>query len=318
MKTCLIYGHNGLDLDVAFNLLAFYKKIGYKTFFSKKLYPTNLLVVLRATDAPFDTRNIEYSQIHVYDYGGWDYDRFVNSVNHEKTFIFTTSEIKRQRLIDLLGFPKDHLFIAFPPVEIAFWLAKSQRREYDFVHVGNFKKINDVDAVRQNFLRCIPKLKADIWGLGWNLSDKQKYHGKAGLFEVANIYAKAKYALGLMYPFQREVTFSGRFWHAPLNGCYLFSEKGLYTSQIPGVVETEYNVDDIMGKISKLGDNVRLQRSAIDFWNQQNSKIASIVEICLKGIDGVSVKDSLVYNYFIFDNKIRFFYQACKMFKFFT
>ncbi len=54
MKTCLIYGHGGLDLDVTFNLLYFYKRLGFKTYFSEKLYDADLLVVVRAINKVLD------------------------------------------------------------------------------------------------------------------------------------------------------------------------------------------------------------------------------------------------------------------------
>ena len=170
--------------------------------------------------------------MHVYDYGGWGYDSFVNSVDHKKTYIFSTSEKTKERLIKNLGFPQEHIFIALPPVETSLWIAKKTRIKYDFVHIGNYKNIEDDDNVRKSFLDCMLQLKVDVWGLGWINNEKGKYHGKVGLFKVSDIYSSSKYALGLMYPFQRNVTFSGRFWHAPLNGCYLFTEPGLYTKII--------------------------------------------------------------------------------------
>jgi hypothetical protein len=277
MKTCLIYGHNGLDLDVTFNLVAFYKKLGFKTFFSGKLYDANLLVVVRAVDKPIDLSVFHYSLIHVFDYGGWNYDGFVNSIDHNKCYIFCTAESKRKRIIEQLHFPKDHIFVAFPPVETSLWIAKNKRVKYEFVHIGNYKPMTDNDPFKNFFLQAITKFKVNIWGIGWALSEKKIYHGKAGLFEVSSIYAQSRFACGLMYPFQRDVTFSGRFWHAPLNGCYLFSEPGLYTQLIPGVIETDYSIEQIRQYMLSCFNRNILQKTAIEFWKTQNNHLQSLI-----------------------------------------
>jgi hypothetical protein len=124
MKTCLIYGHNGLDLDVVFYIRSFYRKLGFKVFFSDKLCDADLLVVVRAVDKPINIKPYNFLQVHVFDYGGWDYDAFINSINHNITYIFCTSELKRKRLINLLNFPTSHTYIALPPVDINIWSKK--------------------------------------------------------------------------------------------------------------------------------------------------------------------------------------------------
>lgn len=37
------------------------------------------------------------------------------------------------------------------------------------------------------------QLDTNLWGMGWNsLKYGEKYHGKAGLFDVSKIYSKSK------------------------------------------------------------------------------------------------------------------------------
>jgi hypothetical protein len=319
MKTCLIYGHNGLDLDVTFNLVSFYKKIGFKTVFSENLVDADLLVVIRAVDKPIDLSNFQFSLIHVFDYGGWGYDKFVTSINPVISYIFTTSETTREHLINDFNFPEEHLFVALPPVETSLWLAKERKVKFDFVHVGNFKKIEDGDLIRPQFIAAIQKFKANVWGLGWNLDNKDKYHGKSGLFEVSDIYAQAKFALGLMYPFQRNVTFSGRFWHAPLNGCYLISEAGLYSQKVPGIIETNYTIDDIKAKIQFTQSKTELQSLAIRFWDERYLDVKLIVLETIK--TNVFVKRSptlkglIIFYKLKGNNYLRFLYQKFKLYK---
>lgn len=270
-KTCLIYGHNGLDLDVTINLVSYYSDLGFNVFFSERLYDADLLVVLRAVDKEINLDSFNFFLIHVFDYGGWGFDKFIKSINHEISYIFTTSEDKRSGIIEKCNFPDQNIFVAFPPVIIDLWKLSPKKIKFECVHIGNFKPITENDEVKVRFDKAILTNKIHVWGLGWNdLLSKEFYHGKIGLFNVSSIYSKSKVALGLMYPFQRNVTFSGRFWHAPLNGCHLLSEKGLYTNDIPGLIETDYTPKDLAEKLNKISyDRLSLIEAASKYWTEQ-------------------------------------------------
>lgn len=270
MKTCLIYGHDGLDLDVTYNLTSFYKGLGFNVFFSRKLHNADLLVVLRALDLEIDISAFHYSLVHIYDYTGWDYDAFIRTIDHRITFIFCTSETKKTRISEKLNFPQNQIFIALPPVDITLWSKKLKDVKYNLVHIGNSKEFTDTDIIKVQFNEAIGYFKPHVWGSGWRVSN-ELYHGKAGLFQVSSIYSKSKFALGLMYPFQREVTFSGRFWHAPLNGCFLLSEPGLFTQKIPGIIETDYSINDIKNKTEGNFDRKTLQKESQEFWKKEYS-----------------------------------------------
>jgi hypothetical protein len=316
MKTCLIYGHNGLDLDVTFNLRSFYRQLGFKVFFSEKLWDADLLVVVRAVDKPININQFSFLQVHVFDYGGWDYDSFANSINHKITYIFCTSELKRIRLINLLNFPESQVYIALPPVDTNIWSKKIKKVQYEIVHIGNYKPLIDNDLIKVRFNEILKCFKINVWGLGWKF-DTNLYHGKVGLFGVSNIYCSSKYALGFMYPFQRDVTFSGRFWHAPLNGCSVFSEKGIFTSKIPGVIETDYSQEEIEVKLNIKYDRHILQKEAVKFWLQQNEETLFLVKkilIQFKSND-FSAKKLLNFIYCSSINSIREYYQKLRFFK---
>lgn len=316
MKTCLIYGHNGLDLDVTFNLRSFYKKLGFKVFFSDNLYPADLLVVVRAVDKEINIEPFNYSLVHVYDYGGWDYDSFVKTIDHRKTFIFCTSEVKIERLIKKLNFPKKQVYLALPPVETTLWSKAIKKTKYEFVHIGNFKPIVDEDIFKLRFNKAISCFSSNLWGLGWK-TNKEVYHGKAGLFEVSKIYAQSKFSFGLMYPFQREITFSGRFWHAPLNGCFLFSEPGLFSQKIPGVIETDYTEKDIIGKLNQKMSSFELQNEAKEFWENQSNITLFYVKQTFELLEHNNFK---IINYLSFlklsiINLLKVYYQKMLLFK---
>jgi hypothetical protein len=315
MKRCLIFGQNGLDLDVTLNLVAFYKKLGFDTIFSTKLTKADLLVIVRPIDAPLVISKFGYTQIHIYDYVGWLYDACLKSLDLGITYIFTTNEKQRKYLLDTIRMPKDHVYVSLPPVECSLWVEKSVIRKYKYVHVGNYKKIRENDEFRDRFNSAMEKLGVDIWGISWVKSDLYNYHGKAGLFNVSKIYAKSKCALGLMYPFQREVTYSGRFWHAPLNGCLLVSEPGLYTKYFPGVIETDYTLKDLSKINLEIIDHQKIQSEAIAFWCRQNDNHRKIVSrfIDQVGISICFLRIDLLLMHLM--NSLKVFYQKWQLFK---
>lgn len=315
MKTCLIYGHNGLDLDVTLNLRSFYRQLGFLVSFSDKLYDANLLVVVRAINKPIDLNNFTFTIIHVYDYGGWDYDNFVLSINKQITYYFCTSELKKQKLTNLLSVPEDHVYIALPPVDVKLWSKKIKPIKYNFVHIGNFKPIAGEDVFKLKFNNAIDHFKSNLWGAGWDICNDY-YRGKAGLFQVSDIYRQSKYAFGLMYPFQREVTFSGRFWHAPLNGCMLISEPGLYTQNIPGIIEVDYSQVDIQQKIANGFDREQLQTESQVYWSKQYLITKGYVIPTLNSIrlNKTGYSKILIYIYLYSLNILAIYFQKTRLF----
>ena len=318
MKNCLIYGHNGLDLDVTMNLRSFYKSLGFKVIFSENLHQADLLVVLRAVSNPINLTKYKFSLIHIFDYVGWDYNQLLKSIKHDITFIYCTNPIKQQGIIDNCGFPKEHIFVVLPPVDTNLWSSKIEKKEYEFVHIGNFKKIEEGDITRKRFLKILIEWNVNVWGINWKGVGilKKLYHGKLGLFNVSKIYLKSKFALGLMYPFQRHVTFSGRFWQAPLNGCYVFSEAGYYTKSIPGIIETDYTAQDFKGKSLLQTDSIALQKEAKQFWDDQYKFTLSYISPTLNLIKA-SKFDIKIYCNFMGKyllNFLRIYYQKMSLF----
>jgi hypothetical protein len=299
MKTCLVYGHNGLDLDVTFNLVAFYKKAGLSVFYAETLYDADVLVVLRAVDKTIDLSAFNFSMVHVYDYGGWDYNAFIESIDHAISYIFCTSEEKRNRILNNTSFPENRIFVAFPPVATRLWMSNLKKNEYEIVHIGNYKPITEADHYKENFNRSIIDHNVHVWGLHWSgIVSKDLYHGKASQFSVSGIYAKTAWSFGLMYPFQRKVTFSGRFWHAPLNGCLLFSEPGVCTKNIPGVIETDYSFEDIAEKIKSLAPGKQaVQKKALAYWTGENEKIERLVRTTFNAVKKENNKTGKIKNY---------------------
>jgi hypothetical protein len=77
----------------------------------------------------------------------------------------------------------------------------------------------------------------------------------------------------MMYPWQRAITFSGRFWHAPLNGCALISEPATWVAALPGVMETDYSeasIEDILR--GGPGDPREIREAAHRYWTHEYLK----------------------------------------------
>lgn len=277
---------------------------------SRRLHDADLLVITRALDREIFLSAFHYYLIHIYDYAGLDYDALIRSVDHSKTFIFCTAESRKQRLTGMLDFPADQVFVAMPPVKIKMWSNKMKTIKYEMVHIGNYKIINDIDITGKGFNDAIIDNQVQVWGSGWKMP-KKFYHGKAGLFQVSGIYSQSEFAFGLMYPFQREVTFSGRFWHAPLNGCTLLSEPGYFTLSIPGIVETDYSPEDIKAKTRIKPDRGNVQEKAIKFWEEQNKRTLSFAEstLCIIKRNNYSASKFLTYFYIKIFNILFKYYQ---------
>ncbi|MFV0419637.1 MAG: hypothetical protein ACK5KT_13030 [Dysgonomonas sp.] len=280
----LIYGPDGIDRDIAYNLVRFYGRLGIRVRFSAVLDAADLLIMTRAADISIDLSSYDYSLIHIYDYLGREYDEFIKGVDWTKTYIYTTSEKRRERIIHELGFPNNQICTMLLPVEASIWMQKLKDIKYRSVHIGHFKPITESDSLKGLFYNALKVMQVDVWGNRWEgVLNSELYHGGAELNDVSFIYAQSEFAFGFMYPFQRDCTYSGRFWHAPLNGCAVFSEKGFYTDKIPGIIETDYTIEDIRKKISQYPKNRdQVRREAEKFWKAQNRIAMSFIKPTLK------------------------------------
>lgn len=317
MKTCQIYGHNGFDLCVTFNLVKFYQKLGFKTFFSEKIYEVDLLIVIRPTNRPFDLSKYHIPAIHIYDYVGNDFDNFADNLNKKIVYIFTTTDTKRQRIISNMNILPENVFVALPPVDIDMWVYKSNsiKKSEKLVHIGNYKPVTDEDLYRTNFFEYIKNNVVDVWGLNWNNDFVGgKYKGKSSLFNVSKVYANTKVALGFMYPFQRDVTFSSRFWQTTLNGCYLLSEPSVFSQIIPGIIQTNFEIEDVKNAINNIPNDKDLKKIAIDFWTSENTKINVIVQGIVKQTNNINSISIFKYLKLLIINTLRYWYQKINIF----
>jgi hypothetical protein len=269
MGHCLIYGHDGFDLDVLYNLRALYRDLGFTVSFSNQLRKADLLVVQRCPNAALDVSG--YETVHVYDYVGNDISLFLESlVDAIGVSVFSSSSARvDEHLLNTPGLA-GMIFDVLPPVSSEIWAVPLADVQYPIVHIGNYKPVYSTgeDAYSRGLMRAVNTRATHVWGAGWT-APGATLHGKLNVFKVSGTYARAQVALGMMYPFQRETTFSGRFWQAPLNGCLLLSEPSLYSKSFPGVLQTDYSNEDISGQTAIRHDRQELQVAAKLFWDEK-------------------------------------------------
>jgi hypothetical protein len=284
-KTCLIYGHDGFDLCILYNIITFYKSLGFRVFFSNTLADADLLVVLRIPPGNISSKNNDYDVIHVYDYVGSDYKPYFDMLDFKKALVFCSSDNRKNEIIASYPQYSNRVIVALAPVITKFWAHTiNPSASFNIIHIGNCKPYysDGTDLYSNRFLNIIKNKKADVWGAGWDMPDlKANAHGKLSIFKVPEICRNAVFALGMMYPFQREVTFSSRFWQAPLNGCTLLSEPCIYAGIFPGIVETDYSEDSVEQILNAAPDRLLIQQTAIKYWDDQYAITYKIVSDCL-------------------------------------
>lgn len=285
LKTCIIYGHDGFDVDVLRNLQSLYSGFQYRIAISKRLIPADLLVIQRPPSAALDLSN--YSAVHLYDYVANDLSPLLAScLDHPGLLVFASSSARRDELIQELPELAAKISVSCPPVHGPLWMSKKIHEDpkYDVVHIGNYKPYyaGHTDPYASRFLQMIRAGGVHVWGVGWRDSLKPQYwHGRLAIGKVSEIYASSRFALGMMYPHQRTVSLSGRFWHAPLNGCHVISEPGVFAGELPGVVSSDFlNTPEPQN----FSETVRLQlrEEAANYWAREFRSLEAVVGEHLK------------------------------------
>ncbi len=163
----------------------------------------------------------------------------------------------------------------------ALWRADRKtlnpRKPYDFVHIGHRKPNPNGDTCLEQLDSVARSGRCDFWGFGWeqlNAPDG-KLHGAATLHETQRIYRQSACALGVMYPFQRGHTISGRMWQAPLSGCRLFSESVMSGVNLPGVYKCE-DFEALLGSPPPPRQSA-LVEDCSDFWSDVTAKLAGML-----------------------------------------
>jgi len=140
------------------------------------------------------------------------------------------------------------------------------------MHISHFKPMAQ-DKYQQELLKLIKSGIVRVYGKKW---DKVGIKAKPlSYWQVNKMFAASSTCYGLMYPYQRGKTLSGRMWQAPLHGCFVISEAGTNIAGCPGVIEVS---SFSAGNFTALDYSIEQCRSlAIDaarHWRTATQKLA--------------------------------------------
>lgn len=264
---CSILSFDYLDLDVYLNVRIFYRLAGY-TIHPLNYHPkTSLLVVLRGQPQRVFS---EYSGVvHHYDYvleHSLDIrDYFPNA---SRIFSISLSTIKPSS-------DNDKYIHSYLPVYPSLWQfgSASSRRNSTSLHISNYKPIVN-DPYQKQLLSMICAGKVIAYGAKWesqNISTKQLSYLSSNVK-----LAHSSHCFGLMYPYQRGKSLSGRMWQAPINGCYVISERGTNIYNVPGVIEVDAFLNSYVFSSAECS---HLAWVATQFWISKTSLLARDLDL---------------------------------------
>ena len=277
---CRIVSSEYLDKDVYLNIRAFYRAAGFRL-----IPPTarlngvtadqaDLLVVLRG-DNGSDLQDFS-GPIHVYDYVKEyvvDWARrypaasqitvvaLAASSSHSVRDSESASDSSRLSWVD-----------AYLPVIPALWTLPWSGKHQQPVHISNFKRMGD-DAYQRDLLALIRAGVVRAFGGSWQLAGVKAH--PLSYRQANRQLAASACCFGLMWPYQRGRTLSGRMWQAPLNGCFVLSEKGTDILGCPGVLERDAFQADAATLLMPPQACRDLAHEASVFWESHSRSLAA-------------------------------------------
>ena len=268
---CQVLSSDYLDLDVFLNIHVFYRLAGYRILTKLHQSTCDLIVLLRGIPPRVYT---EFTgTVHVYDYvkeSELDYAHFFPSAS--SIHLISVSHRSESSF-----FVASSYIAGYLPVIPEIWTSSShyEKSIKTPLHISNFKPMQS-DRFQEQLVQLARMGLIKIYGAKWDkigiLASSLTYHS------ANKLLAKANHCFGLMYPYQRGTSLSGRMWQAPLHGCYVLSEPQTNIFHCPGVVE----VDDYLQAIHSLPTQGELLASeARDFWKNKTQQLASDLGLSL-------------------------------------
>lgn len=267
-RLCCILSFDYFDFDVFLNVFVFYRLAGFRISRSPCLIDASLLVVLRGI--PQEATPQYQGDVHVYDY--------VKEipVDYRDFYPQARSIIYISLSKPLVNSVHDRHIYGFLPVFPSIW-ARDQvtKTVVKPVHISNFKPMES-DFYQQQLLALIYSNRVIVHGSKWSCVSVS---ARPLSYLYANyLLASSRFCFGLMYPYQRGTSLSGRMWQAPINGCLVISELGTNIFNCPGVLEvSNFDLDhsSLPSTPSLLASQARL------FWHQQTLKLADELSLTL-------------------------------------
>ena len=267
-RLCSILSLDYFDLDVFLNVFVFYRLAGFRISRSPCLKDTSLLVLLRGI--PQQVTPQYRGDVHVYDYvkeTQVDYREFYPYARLI-TYISLTEPLNKSS--------SDLYVYGFVPVFPSIWTRDDAcKTVVKPVHISNFKPMM-LDSYQQQLLSLIHASRVTVYGSKWssvNVSARP-----ISYLHANHLLASSCICFGLMYPYQRGTSLSGRMWQAPLHGCLVISELGTNIFHCPGVLESStYELDlPCLPLTPSL-----LASEARSFWHHKTLQLANDLSLTL-------------------------------------
>jgi hypothetical protein len=267
-RLCSILSLDYFDIDVFLNVFVFYRLAGFRISRSPCLKDASLLVLLRGI--PQQVSPHYQGDVHVYDYvkeTQVDYREFFPHAR-SITYISLSEPLNKSST--------DQYVYGYLPVFPSIWTRDQPSKTIvKPVHISNFKPMMS-DFYQQQLLSLIHASRVTVYGSKWS---SVRVSAKPISYLHANhLLASSCFCFGLMYPYQRGTSLSGRMWQAPLHGCLVISELGTNIFNCPGVLESStFELDHFSIPLTPS----RLAYEARSFWHKKTLKLANDLSLTL-------------------------------------
>lgn len=268
--TCCIMSYDFLDLDVWLNTRLFYQAAGYRVITNQMRMEADLLVVLRG-DPKEPVRGYR-GPVHVYDY--------VKRQDFDWTFEYPDASQITLISLTLPQHAGNVVFVeGFVPVFPQIWQRTGEQKSNQPVHVANYKPMPE-DGYQQQLASLARTGKIKVFGGNWEKLGLRTQ--SLSYWDANRLLARSLLCYGLMYPYQRGITLSGRMWQAPLQGCHVVTESGTNQIGCPGLLETESYDPEVFWPTPSPADAAALAQGAATFWSDQTKTLADRLGLVLR------------------------------------
>jgi hypothetical protein len=270
--SCLVLSPDYVDFDVFLNIQLFYRLAGYRVFLNSEHAEPDLIVVLRREPLQIFTHYT--GVVHVFDYVKESTAYYADYFPASSVIYLVTIAPPLQSSPD--GSDRYVYVSGYLPVFPDIWLKRPISKTTSTpCHISNYKPIQD-DSFQLQLIRLALSGHVRIFGARW-----QTVHILASplsYLSANRLLSQSCYCFGLMYPYQRGRSLSGRMWQAPINGCYVLSESGTNIFDCPGVIEAN-DYFDILNHLPQ--DFSAVSSLAVAFWSQKTTHLASDLNLSL-------------------------------------
>lgn len=262
-ERCSFVAYDFLDIDVYWNVRFFYESCGF-TSLDPAAAEIDLLVVLRGDPGVSHRHRHFQGSVHIYDY-----------VKEFSTDWRERFPAAREIVVISLSAPRNSRGIrhvtGYIPVLPSIWQVRPFRKRLQRpLHISNFKSMPR-DIYQADLVELARHELIQVYGRKWDAVDIRT--DGVSYWQANLLLASAYSCYGLMYPYQRGCTLSGRMWQAPLNGCFVISESGTNPFSCPGVVEVErFNADSLL-RFGSILECWQLQKEATQYWRQKTRNL---------------------------------------------